>query len=193
LTAKYIKVERAGYKTQEQYLSSTADDRTTIIRLEEILSGYLKLTSSENNVEIYIDNEYQGLLSQKAPFNKKIEVGTHQVSARKKFFKSNTVNIPIEPNTVYAHNFNLIPANTDWNENTSNTRLVQAKGSLTVVTERKDLVVYIDGNRKVPSFELSDIAAGEYDMRVVGSGIEKVIHIVINDGQKVFIDIDKYL
>jgi len=132
-------------------------------------------------------------LSQKAPFNKKIEVGTHQVSARKKFFKSNTVNIPIEPNTVYAHNFNLIPANTDWNENTSNTRLVQAKGSLTVVTERKDLVVYIDGNRKVPSFELSDIAAGEYDMRVVGSGIEKVIHIVINDGQKVFIDIDKYL
>ncbi|MCX6334671.1 MAG: PEGA domain-containing protein [Bacteroidia bacterium] len=192
LNEKYIKVERSGYKTHQQYLSRTENDRTTIINLVEIQTGYLKLTSSENNVEIYLDNEYQGLLSKQTPFNKKIEVGNHQVSARKKFFKTNTVNVIIEPNSVLAHNFNLIPATSNWDENTSNTKVIQAVGSLTVVTERKDLVVYIDGNKKVPSFEITEIAAGEYDMRIVGNGIDKVIHITIEDGKKVFIDLDKY-
>jgi hypothetical protein len=190
LSAKYIKVEKTGYKTEERYLASSNQDRTTDISLQEIKTGYLKLTSSEDNVEILLDGKSFGFLSRNEPFNKKIEAGSHQITAKKEFFRTNTIKADIEYQQVFSHNFKLIQATSDWKEDASKSNVIQAVGNLTVVTERKDLIIYIDGVKKIPSVELKNIAAGRYDMKVVGNGVDKTLHIIIEDGKSTYIDLD---
>ena len=65
-----------------------------------------------------------------------------------------------------------------------------AKGTITVGTERNDLMVYIEGIAKKPPFELKNIPAGVYELRIEGPGIDEIIGVVVDADKHSFIDLD---
>lgn len=165
-------------------------NRKSIV-LEKIEYGYIKLTSNESNVDIYLDNEHIGVIKDGLPLNKKVITGNHTISAKKDFFMPNTIKIHIPAKEVFPHHFELVKA-TGWLEQKpSESDIVQATGTLTIATERSNLVVYIEGAKKIPTFFLDNVPAGIYNIRIVGENIDETIEIVIDDGEDVFIDLDE--
>ncbi len=155
-------------------------------------TGYLKLTSNESNVDVYIDDELVGQILDK-PFNTKLSVGKHKIMVKKQFFMPNTINIEIKKKSVFSYNFELVKA-TGWLEDEAGqSQIVQATGNLTIVTTRNDLSVYIEGIKKIPPFELKNIASGIYSIKIVGPGINKTLTVTVEDNENEFIDLDEII
>ena len=205
----YVQLHKPGYApTEARFVPGGRSSRTTHFVLQpnkpqeskpptrnesadqRLGYGYLKLTSNEQNVDIYVDGDLAGQI-QEGPFNKKLPAGPHRIMARKSYFMPITIRASVEVKSVFAYRFELVEAS-GWTEAEPGVaKVVQARGNLTVVTERSDYVVYFEGVRKTPPFELKGIPAGLYELRIVRTGLDESITIEVNDGDTVFLDLDE--
>ena len=192
LPSKYFMVKKDGYHPSKIiHKEETTNDRKLHFSLVKTEYSYLKLTSNEKNVDIYINGRLVGQIQGEKPFNKKVDSGRHQIMAKKRFFRPLTIKIDLDAKEVFAYNFELIKA-TGWQEEEPGEgKIIQAKGNLTIVTERNDLKVFIDGVEKIPPFELKNIAAGIYELLIQRPRIKKSFSQTINDGENIFIDLDE--
>lgn len=110
--------------------------------------------------------------------------------AKKQFFWPKSIPAKIDLNGVFQYRFDLVTTSGWSEEEPGQTNIVQATGNLTFGTERSDLKVFIEGYERIPPIELKKVPAGIYDIRIVGTNIDKVISITVNVGQNVFIDLD---
>jgi len=186
-----ISIDKSGYRRETFTISIFKDKITTYdIVLSEIKFGWIKLTSNEGNVDIYLDNENIGALKSGLPFNKKVEIGEHQISAKKDFFMPNTIIQTMKENEVFEHYFELKKASGWIEQKPSSSNIVQATGKLTIATERSDIKVYIEGAEKTPTFTLDNVPAGIYNIKVVGNNLNENMQIIIENNEEKFIDLD---
>jgi hypothetical protein len=188
---QYYQVIKEGYNPSEvKYLNKRSNHEVLHFSLKEIQFGYLKLTTNEKLVDVYLDGKLESQIKDK-PFVKKVSAGNHTIMVKKRFFKPETIQVSVSENGVFEYHFELVKAS-GWQEDKPGTStVVQGKGDLTVLTGHDDFVVYIDGVKKPAPFVLKNIAAGLYELRIVGPGIDKVINQIVNDGDKIIIDLDK--
>lgn len=151
--------------------------------------GHIKLSSNEQAVEIYLDGERIGQITD-LPFNKKIVAGDHQIMARKEFYMPITIKFKLNPQEVYGYNFELKPAKGWIEEQPGQASTVQARGNLTIVTEFSDYKVFIEGVEKVPPFELKNMPAGKYKLRIVSAEGQNEIEVTVDDGKTKYVDLD---
>jgi hypothetical protein len=152
--------------------------------------GYIKLTSNEEDVEIYLDGVFIGLISNTS-LNKKIPEGKHSLMAKKEFFMPTTIKFEISNNSIFPYNFELKTVKGWIEEEPGQSVTIQARGNLTVVTEKSDFMVFIEGIKKEPPFELKNMPAGKYNLKIKCSDFIKDIEIIVPDGKTEFIDLDK--
>lgn len=156
-------------------------------------AGYIKLTSNQKDVEIYVDNELVGKIVDEKPFNKKLNIGKHTIMAKKEFFMPYTINIEILNKDIFPFHFELQNVKGWIEESPGSSTIQQARGNLTIATERNDYKVYIEGFEKIPPIELKNIPAGKYNVRVKRPGFEKIIIISVDDREDKFVDLDEIL
>ena len=153
--------------------------------------GYVKLTSNEQDVSIYVDNEFVGKIADGA-LNKKLPVGLHRIMAKKPFYRPITIKVTIEKDRVFSHVFQLLKAE-GWSEpDVEGSTAQQARGDLSIVTERNDYKVYIEGVLKSPPFELRKMPAGVYDIRVVNItlGVDDTLRVTVDEDDVTLKDLD---
>jgi hypothetical protein len=160
------------------------------MKSQTISYGWLKLGSNEENVEIYIDGHHIGNIST-GLLNKKVVSGSHTIMARKPYFMPATIKIDLKENDVFAFNFKLLKASGWIEDQAGEGSIIQAKGNLTVVTERNDYRVLIEGVEKIPPFELKNMPAGKYQLEVIRAGKSRKEIIIVNDGKTTLLDLDK--
>lgn len=151
--------------------------------------GHIKLSSNEKQVEIYLDGERIGEITD-LPFNKKIEAGDHQLMTRKEFYMPITIKFKLNSQEVYGYNFELKPAKGWIEEQPGQSSTVQARGNLTVVTEFSDYKVFIEGVEKAPPFELKNMPAGKYRLRIVSTEGQNELEVTVDDGKTKYVDLD---
>jgi hypothetical protein len=151
--------------------------------------GHIKLTSNEKDVEIYLDGKLIGQISDLS-FNKKIIAGDHQLMARKEFYMPITIKFKLNSQEVYGYNFELKPAKGWIEEQPGQASTVQARGNLTVVTEFSDYKVFIEGIEKVPPFELKNMPAGIYKLKIVNSEQQNELEVTVDEGKTRYVDLD---
>ena len=159
--------------------------------LEPPKYGYLNLTSNIQRLDVYLDDDFIGQISSGA-FNKRIKTGDHLVMVKKRFYSPKTIKVNIYENAVFPYHFEMVKS-TDWEFETESPEeelIPLAKGTITLGTERNDLMVYIEGIAKKPPFELKNIPAGVYELRIVGPGIDEIIGVVVDADRHSFIDLD---
>jgi len=159
--------------------------------LEPPKYGYLNLTSNVQRLDVYLDDDFVGQISSGA-FNKRIKTGDHLVMVKKRFYSPKTIKANIYENSVFSYHFEMVKS-TDWEFETETPEeelIPLAKGTITLGTERNDLMVYIEGIAKKPPFELKNIPAGVYELRIVGPGIDEIIGVVVDADKHSFIDLD---
>jgi hypothetical protein len=155
--------------------------------------GYIKLTSNQKDVEIYVNHELVGNIVDEKPFNKKLKIGDHTIMAKKEFFMPYTIETEILDKDIFQFHFELQNVK-GWIEETPESKTIrQARGNLTLATEMNDYKVYIEGYEKIPPFELKNIPAGKYSVRIVRPGFERTITISVNDNEDKFVDLDEIL
>jgi hypothetical protein len=158
-------------------------------------SGYLKLSSNVPGVEVFLDGK--ALVSIEKPGTaegviKKVAPGSYLVEARKEFYKRISLKISVQQDGVVKHHFVMERAAGFDETATTTTRTQQARGALTLLTERKGVVVVLDGQNVDAPTELKDVPAGEYTMTVkVNGSEERKVQVTIRDGQKAVVDLDK--
>ncbi len=152
--------------------------------------GYIKLSSNEKDVAVYLDNELIGHIQGDA-YAKKILSGSHNIMVKKQFFEPITIRINLKENDVLSYNFELVKAKSWKEEAPTESQIKQALGRLTVLTEDTDFRVYIDGQEKIPPFQLKNVPAGIYEIKIKKDTIEKFLKITISEDKEVVIDLAK--
>lgn len=110
--------------------------------------------------------------------------------AKKQYFMPITIKLEIKDKEIFPYHFELKNVK-GWIEDTpGQSTLVQARGSLSVVTEQSDYNVFIKGYEKIPPFELKDMPSGQYELRIIRNGIEKILTVTVGDNERKFIDLD---
>jgi hypothetical protein len=153
--------------------------------------GYIKFTASEAYVDIYINNELRGQITKDEPFVKKLPAGNYLITARKEFFKPVSIKFNLYENDVFPYHFDLQRVSGYNEEPPGRSSIVQARGNLTVVTEKSNFKVMFEGQPKVPPFQLRDLPAGRYVLLVSRLGLEKTIVAIVNDKETCIVDLDK--
>ena len=193
-SSAYIRID---YSMNSVFLTLKRDSlysgsKQTTLEQEELKYGYIKLTSNESTVDVYIDGELKGQIpGDDKPFNKKITTGEHTIMVKKQFFSPNSIKVNISENEIIPYHFDLVKA-TGGNELTATqSNIYQTKGNFTILTERNDLTVYIDGVKKVPPTLLTDIPAGFYTITVKGPNIDDTFKITVKDKETTVLDLDE--
>ena len=190
VTANEKKVITAKYEKKVLFY----DANRLLAKLTEIEAnkgyGFIKFTSNLKLANVYINGSYQGQITEN-PFTKKLKEGKYIFNVKSKFYQPISIKAEITKNGVFAYNFNMVKAKSG-DEQIGMAKIIQAIGGITVVTERNDLLVYLNGARYLPPFEIKKYAAGSYELKVVGPNKSKIINIEIADGLKTIVDLDKY-
>jgi hypothetical protein len=152
--------------------------------------GYFKITANQDNVDIYIDNKFEGKAGLGKPFIKKIETGQHMIEARKEYYVSHKRSYIIETNEVIPIHFELKEMEL-LIEIPDTLNMIQGRGNLTIGTEKSDYVITIKGMERIAPIELISIPAGEYIIKIQRPGINKSITVVIKPNENKFIDLDE--
>lgn len=191
---KNLKVRKKGFFDSDVYtVEPSRQVIEHVFKLEKLKFGYIKLTANESNVDIFLDGELKGQIHKEKPFVKRISIGSHLLTVKKKFFKTESIKLSLDENEVFVYNFELINS-PGWKEDTpGHSKVIQAKGNLTILTEHNDYIVYVDGVKKIPPFALKNIAASNYEIKIVSPQGEKNISATVEDGENVIIDLDKIL
>lgn len=163
-----------------------------IKRLKALGYGYIKFTSNQEKVDIFINNLKRGTITKKKPFVAKLVEGQHTVLAKKYLFGSKSIQIKVEADDAFAYHFDLKPSGNMY-EAVGSGKIVQSTGELVVLSSRNDLEVDIDGAVRIPPFKLPNMATGKYKIKVVGPGIKKYINIEVIPNKKNVINLDNRL
>ncbi len=181
--AKPVDIKIAYYDGERLYAK--------IKRLKSLGYGFIKFTSNQKNVDIFVDGLKMGKITKK-PFVAKIVEGKHIITAKKYLFGSKSIEVKIKPNDAFSYHFELLPSG-NMNELVGNGKIVQSTGTLTVLTSRNDLEVNIDGAIRIPPFKLPNMATGEYTIKVKGPGIKKSIKIEVLPNKNNVYNLDKLI
>ena len=193
---KYLlKAEKNNYSVIEKDVFIKGGENENVyfdLREKPTSYGYLKLTSNERNVDVYVDGKLKGQIpGGEKPFNKKIRIGEYIIMVKKQFFSPNSIKINIDENEIVPYYFELVKA-TGGNELTATqSNIYQTKGNLTILTERNDLDVYIDGVKKIPPIQLTEIPAGFYTIRVKSNNLDENFRITVQDKETTIINLDE--
>lgn len=160
-------------------------------KMRKIEYGYVKLTSNEKDVDIYIDGKLMGQIKDKLPFNKKVPAGECFIMAKKEYFLPANIKANIEKHGVFPYHFRLKRFKGYFEQAPGRTEIIEASGDLTVGTERSDLIVYIEGEKKIPPFTLEGLPAGIYNMKITGPNIKKKLTVTVNVNERAFVDLDE--
>ena len=197
-----IKAMKDNYNTVEKPFNITKSETKYLnLNLKEKPSakkprkprayGYLRLTSNEKYVDVYIDGKLKGQIpGGEVPFNKKISAGEHTIMVKKQFFSPNSIRVDVNENEIIPYHFELIKAAEGSELKATTSNIYQTKGNLTILTERNDFVVYIDDTRRIPPIQLTDIPAGFYNIKVKAPGINESFRITVEDKKTTLIDLD---
>jgi len=187
-----IEVSKDGYRTKIlECRLAPGDAFSADVNLEPVTYGYIKLTSNEDFVDVYVDKKFIGQIRNNQPLNKKIETGQHYIMAKKDFFMPKTIPATLEKNGVFPYHFQLVKVTGMFEQTPGQTDVVQATGNLTIGTERSDLKIYIEGAEKIPPVELKNMPAGIYRIKVVGPEIDKTFNVTVDVNASIFVDLDK--
>ncbi len=181
--AKPVDIKIAYYDGERLYAK--------IKRLKSLGYGFIKFTSNQKNVDIFVDGLKMGKITKK-PFVAKIVEGKHIITAKKYLFGSKSIEVKIKPNDAFSYHFELLPSG-NMNELVGNGKIVQSTGTLTVLTSRNDLEVNIDGAIKIPPFKLPNIATGKYTIKIKGPNIKKSITIEVLPNKNNVYNLDNLL
>lgn len=152
--------------------------------------GYLKLTSNEENVEVYLDFNKLGTIYNES-FNKRVPAGEHILMVRKDFFRPITRILDVQPNEIYPINFILKEVDGWEEESPVQVTTTQARGNLTIGTERSDYIIEIEGVKKEAPFELKNMPAGVYELRITCDDFSKYLEVTIPVDSTSFVDLDQ--
>lgn len=164
--------------------------------ITESAFGYVKLSANVDDVRIFINSKNAGIIKDAdSLFNKKLPIGIHDITARKSFYMPLSVRITLAENDVLEYRINLFRVK-DMNkipphQPTPNIQILM--GTLTILTERPDLIVLVEGEKMRPPFKLKDIPAGEYRLRIKGGrGLNEMLNITVQDRQDTVLDLDRH-
>lgn len=162
--------------------------KAEITRLENLGHGYVRLTANQKDVVIYIDGKKVGVIGNK-PFVTKLKEGRHTFTAKKRFFMAKTRDFILGKDEAFAHEFILKTAG-NMDEQVSKGKIVQKIGKLTLLSERNDISVFIDGAERVPPITLPNMAQGKYKIKIVAPEKTKYLDIVVGANKNNVINID---
>ncbi|MCI0342214.1 MAG: PEGA domain-containing protein [Planctomycetales bacterium] len=158
-------------------------------------SSYVKLSSSEPGIEVYLDGSRFASLDVAGPQGalvRTVPPGKHRIEARKEFFQRHSLDVTLEPNGVWKHHFVMERVAGFGETATGTTRAEQARGELTILSARSGVTVVMDGRSIDVPTELTGVPAGEYSLRVVvGGREERVVPVTIRHGQKTIVNLDR--
>ena len=160
-----------------------------IQRLESLPTGYIRLTSNEKNVDIYVDGSKMGVISSR-PVVAKLTEGVHRITAKKNLYGSKSIDVTIQADDAFAYHFDLKPSG-NLAEQMGSGQIVQSTGELVVLSSRNDLAVYFEGVKRIPPFKLPNIASGGYVLTIKGPGVNRQMPIEINPNRKLVINLDE--
>jgi hypothetical protein len=194
LPQQNVILQKSGYKKETVAMLPSQKDRSNNITLEKLPSGFVKLTSNEDNVQIYVNGELFGTIKDKdTPFNFSLPLGQHRITAKKEFFREKSFNVKMGENELAEIEFEIKKA-ADWNQQKAQKAVViQSVGELRALTTRTDLKVVIDGTTKTAPFVLKDVPSGEYKIQIIGDGIKKTITIQVDDGETEILNLDEII
>lgn len=181
--------KKDGFKDFErEFIAKSGETYTYEIKLEKIAYGAVKFTSNKNDVDIYIDGEYVGQITE-LPFVAKLKVGSHTIMAKKELFGAKTIKINIEPYDSISYNLELREAG-NLEEEIGSGKIIQSTGELVLYTGRNDLKVTILGKKYIPPATLPDMASGKYKATLEENGTVRMIEIIVKEGGRSIVDLD---
>lgn len=154
--------------------------------------SYIKLTANKKNVDIYLNGSFIGKFNDK-PLVKKIESGDIQVTAKKKYFESVTLNTYLSKNDILEHNFELKLQDDFTDESKTENEESDLKGDLLILTEKNYYKIKLDSLEKIPPIEFNNIRCGTHQLTIKFFKNEKIINIFIKQNETTIIDLDKIL
>lgn len=191
-----VTAKKDGFRTDIKNVR-VYDDETSRLNfdLEKIplTYGFIRLTSNEDEVDVYIDGKLEGKIpGGEIPFNKRVPTGVSEIMVKKDFFSPSSIRINLKENEIISYNFELVRATGGSELAPTESRIHQTRGNLTVVTERNDLIIFIDGDRRIPPVQFTDIPAGFYNIRVTDdSGLDDTIRVTVQDKRTTIVDLDE--
>lgn len=163
-----------------------------IKRLESLGKGYIRLTANMNNVDVYINGNRAGKISNGKPFVSKLVEGSHTIQVKKDFFGAKTIRVKIAADDAFAYDFDLKPSG-NLAEQMGKGKIIQSTGVLVVATIRNDLKIHINGVTRIPPTKLPNMPSGKHKMKVTSPNGTKVVEITVKDNAKTLIDLDELL
>ena len=186
----YVQVKKNGYADSEiLFLPSSKTNRQLEFTLRKIKTGLIKYTANESGVDVWINDELFGKIMGK-PFVKKVPIGTYKVMIKKQFFSPVTFKETVGEDDIKDREFNLVKV-TGFSTGTKQGDIKQGWGSLKILTVHDDFTLIIEGAKETAPLEIPRIAAGVYDIKILGPGINKTIKQTIEDGGSHRIDLDE--
>ena len=152
--------------------------------------GYIRLTSNESDVNIYVDGKHLGKITD-GPLSRKLLTGSHRIMAKKEYFMPITIKIKMKDKQIFPYHFELKKVQGWFETQPGQSTVVQARGTLTIVTEKSDYSVYIEGYEKIPPFELKDMPAGEYKLKIKCPDFTKYHTVTVKENELTFFDLDE--
>ena len=165
-------------------------DKTTTSYVKPF--SYIKLFANEKNVDIYLNGSFIGKINDK-PLVKKIESGDIQITAKKKYFESVTINTYLSKNDILEHIFEMKSQGDFIDESKTYDVESDLKGDLLILTEKNYYKIKLDSLEKIPPIELNNIRCGTHELIIKFFDNEKTINIFIKQNETTIIDLDKIL
>lgn len=155
------KIECKGYRSYASVIKIGKGTQTINVELESLLAD-IEINSQTSGAHILVDEEEVGIGSWKG----KLPAGTYKIVVQLEGFTSTSQSIVLgeKDNRTIA-----IPS------------LERAKGDISVITDIKDAVVYLDGKKISNPREIIDVQTGEHKLTVKApfgyKDFEKTINI----------------
>ncbi|WP_334061818.1 hypothetical protein [Alteromonas genovensis] len=177
-----------------QRVAKSSPDKHSLIVQEQVTqgTGYVRLTSNQNNVDVFLNGALLGHITDDKPFVAELPTTKHVFTVKKQHYSSKTISVDLAKDDTFAYQFEMLPAG-NMVESEGRSKVQQLTGVLNVLTSRNDVKVIIEGKEFTAPFKLPNLAAGSYRIQVITPEFTKVLSITVEANTNNAIRLDDLL